>query len=203
MKLVVILVLGLILLVPRDEEVPQGGEGVGEAVVGIAHLLEQQAPIAGQLRLWRRHLFIGEGLQLIECRLGQGARLQQHQAMGRQVLLGVSQGPHLLLLALERLEGPGQGGGKDLPLDGLPGAVPLLLEALGLGRILAEDEVGPQGGDGGDQRLLARLIPLQGGQGLLQQGRLRLLDPAQLVVHQGGGEDDEQIDKTKAKQQLA
>ena len=94
-ELVVVPILVQVLLLPRDEEIPQGRERIAQAVVGIPHLLEQQAPVTGQRRLGRRHLFIGKRLQLIEGRLRQGAGLQQHQGVGGQVLFGVSQGPHL------------------------------------------------------------------------------------------------------------
>ncbi|MNU84886.1 hypothetical protein D3C71_746140 [compost metagenome] len=202
-ELVVVLVLVQVLLVPGDEEVPQGGEGIGQPVVGIPHLLEQQAAIAGQRHLGGRHLFVGNGLQLIEGRLRQGAGLQQHQGVGRQVIFGMGQGPHLLLRPLEGLEGPSQRRCEPLLLYGSPGLLPLLLDARTLRGILAEDEVGPQGGDGGDQGFLARLVPLQGGQGLGQQGLLGRFNPAELMVDKGGGENDEQIDKTEAQQQLA
>ena len=96
-----------------------------------------------------------------------------------------------------------QGGRESLLLYGSPGLLPLLLDARTLRGILAEDEVGPQGGDGGDQGLLARLVPLQGWQGLAQQGLLGGFNPAELMVDKGGGENDEQIDKTEAQQQLA
>ena len=201
--LVVVLVFVSVILLPGDEEVPQGGEGVRQTVVGVPHLLEQQTAIPRQRRLGRRHLFIGDGLQLIQGGLRQGARLQQHQGMRRQVLLGMGQGPDLLLGPLERLEVAGQGGGEALALDELPGPLPLLLDARTLHRVLAENEVGPQGGNGSDQGLLARLVPLQGGQGLPQQGLPGALDPAELMVDEGGGENDQQIDKTEAQQQLA
>ncbi|CAB5710873.1 Uncharacterised protein [Aeromonas hydrophila] len=202
-ELVIVLVFGAIVRIPRDEEVTQGGERIGKAVVGIPHLLEQQATIAGQLILRGRHLFVGKGLQLIEGRLCQRPRLLQHQGMGGQILVGLGYVPHLLLAGLEGLERAGKLGGELLMLDHLPGPLPLLLEAVGLRRILAQDEIGPQGGDGRYQRLLAGLIPLQGGQGLLHQSAAGLSDAAELVVDQAGREDHQQIDKTEAEQQLA
>ncbi len=123
--------------------------------------------------------------------------------MGGQVLVGLGDVPHLLLAGLEGLERAGKLGGELLMLDRLPGPLPLLFEAVGLRRILAQDEIGPQRGDGRHQRLLAGLIPLQGGQGLLHQSAAGLSDAAELVVDQAGREDHQQIDKTEAEQQLA
>lgn len=95
--------------------------------------------------------------------------------------------PYLLLASFEGLERLGKCGSELLLLDGLPGPFPLLFEAGGLGRILAEDEITAQGGDSGHQRLLTRLIPLQGWQRLLQQRCLDLADPAELVIDKAGG----------------
>ena len=202
-ELVIILVFGAIVRIAGDEEVAQGGERIGEAVVGIPHLLEQQTAIAGQLILRAGHLFVGKGLQLIESRLRQRPRLLQHQGMGGQVLVGMGDVPHLLLTGLEGLERASQLGGELLMLDHLPGSLPLLFEAGGLRRILAQDEISSQRGDGRHQRLLAGLIPLQGGQSLLQQGTAGLSDAAELMVNEAGREDHQQIDKTEAEQQLA
>ncbi len=106
-------------------------------------------------------------------------------------------------MAFEGLERLGERRTERLMGNSLPGRLPLLLEAGSLSRILAEDQIATQGRNGGNQCLLARLIPLQSGQRLLQQGVLGLIDLGQPVIDQRGGEQDQQVDKTEAEQQLA
>ncbi len=149
------------------------------------------------------NFFIGKGLQLIERRLRQRTRFLQHQGVSEQILFTLGDGPHLLLMAFEGLERLGERRTEGLMGNGLPGRLPLLLEAGSLSRILAEDQIATQGRNGGNQRLLARFIPLQSGQRLLQQGVLGLIDLGQPVIDQRGGEQDQQVDKTEAEQQLA